>query len=373
MAKRKPPITAEQINARTTHDIRIRLARRGDRRLSEEENRKILFKLLRLSRADIAALVATRSEITPEMAKLIIDESQRSFDEARINLARNPVVPRRLILRLLAHRNDDVVAIAATHPSLRRNELKRLLDDGDAHVRIDMAIAMRPDLPKSLVRKASKHADASIRAAVARRPGLPASIVETLADDADPNVKASILFRQDVSDRILLRISRNPINAKDGTIHALAARNSLPTRAIEIMAESDDLDARRRIAARKSPIPSKAIVKLSNDDNIGIRLSIAMRPECPNGVLRKLARDPEELVRRRIVSRPVVDDDVLLICLALEDESPDGKNAIGGAKRKLLENRTAHERLSIRETIEKMKADGTLAEDEATRVIERSS
>jgi hypothetical protein len=251
-------------------------------------------------------------------------------------LAANPSTPLDLLIEMATCADEQIVRTLCHHrrrDMMPRSVAEALADHPEPWVRA--ALVERADTPLDIITKLADDPSRSVRITIAIRRHevmasldvyVPEPVYEKLARDPDRLVRGEILYSIDVPPRIKLILAEDP-ELRDIVLLRYGDPDS-SQRALERML-ADDSASRRLLALREAPdAPSPHLTEtLLNDPDGGVRReavrrcrltrtqaetlasaadpetrsAVAGNPSVPDDVIRRLAVDPDESVRRTVV------------------------------------------------------------------------
>jgi hypothetical protein len=157
----------------------------------------------------------------------------------------------------------------------------------------NLGLRVRTTVNASDLARYAESADRAVRANLAMRTDLPASVLETLASDRSLVVRWRIAANPSTPDleRFIAELAV-----------PLALNPALPAHLVDIVLDSDDPSVRWRIA-RNPVVPFARLEELARDPEFGVRWGVAANPSTPLSLLESLARDEEFAVRLAVEVR----------------------------------------------------------------------
>lgn len=344
---------------RTPESLRIRLSydpelAKGDRyypepkkpRFPEMDEPKSIIEIYSLSQEGTDRALAASAPNVPYgiLERLSIDKSAT----VRVAVASNKYAGEDLLLRLCGDVDEKVRMAVASNPSITQTVIEMLLQDASENV--IKQIAKREDISTELLAAFATSDSGDLRYAVADNKSLPYDIAISLITDSSARVRNKVAKRNDLKEsdyEYLMNYelghsgnseeTTQPVRKPNlGIVKTLMERIRLTSELQEELSKIGDRDIKSNIvkradaplsvvmrlaedrdylvrqAAADSPLlPEETAEKLAGDKEV-VRIALAENPHTSKALLRKLADDEYEYVRRRAIQNPNIDNELLL-------------------------------------------------------------
>jgi hypothetical protein len=247
------------------------------------------------------------------LAQLAVDSSIK----VRSCVAANNQIEADLVILLIKDPEPGVRSSLAENSRLSVDAQLELAKDIDSDVR--SCLIGNKALSKECLAILSVDTDNSIRQRIARDLELPTHIVAALCRDEDPDVRRLVASKSEEAVSILIN---DPIECVRS---AAASSDKAGFKDLRAFAKDNSVEV-RVCAARNPRMPPDCLAILADDwdysyeMNEFVAMAVASNPRTPEDVLLRLSRDETEMTRCRVAGNPGASSDVLETLVADPDE-----------------------------------------------------
>jgi hypothetical protein len=189
-----------------------------------------------------------------------------------------------------------------------------------SHRRIRAEVAANPATPAHVLSRFARSRDAALRWSVAGNPSLDAESIERLARSRDTSILFQLAQNPATNATTLQRLARrrggiDNSDQEDSISNLLresvAKHPNTPPEVLEKLSDDERLSV-TYFAIRNPNMPEESLARFADDPNEIVRICLARKQFARSGeILQKLACDESRFVRWVAASNPLMPDDIL--------------------------------------------------------------
>lgn len=256
---------------------------------------------------DVVAEVALRADLTPELAETL---ARHPHATVRAALARNERTPPHLLAALAADGGRPALRhchACQGHPDRQYGRWCDGAHEG-AVLTIQIATVTNPATPAAALTGFPDHPDTLLRSTLATRPDLLPTAYQRLARDPVLGVRCSLAANPVIGELLMRRLA--PVDDNWHEVRRQLAENpALPLDLLAGLAQSTRIGA--TLLPRVAGATTDEVLVLAESTVPAVRMLLALRPDLPEPVVRRLAADPDAKVLKAIAPNPAVSEEQL--------------------------------------------------------------